>query len=211
MNSLRGSSIAFGMLCGITGVVAGIFLILQGNEPVSSVEISYIGTQYQMWENDTYFALTLIPNYRYSGIITLLVSASLIYWTVFQIHKRKTGSAGFLILSILQLLTGGGFVIDLAIITFLLSLGINRIPDRWKRIFNNQLGHILSVLWLPSLIAYSAVAIAMIFVTISGINNQNIMSIMPVLAMIMFIPILLLIFGSLARELQKSNQANIKN
>jgi hypothetical protein len=33
MNTLRVSSIAFGMLCGITGVVAGIFLILQGNEP----------------------------------------------------------------------------------------------------------------------------------------------------------------------------------
>ena len=124
----------------IIASVAGIFLILQGNEPISGVKISYIGTGYQMWEHDTYFALTLIPNYMYSGIITLLVSASLIYWTIFQIHKKKTGSTGLLILSIAQLLTGGGFVIDLAIITFLLSLGIDKDHHRWKGILENKLG-----------------------------------------------------------------------
>ena len=125
MNALRVTSIAFGILCGITGVVAGFFLILQRIEPVSGIKISYIGTEYQMWEHETYFALTLIPNFLYSGIIALVISASLIYWTIFQLHSKKTGSTGFQILSIAQMLSGGAFVIDLALITFLLSLLLN--------------------------------------------------------------------------------------
>jgi hypothetical protein len=43
----------------------------------------------------------------------------------------------------------------------------------------------------------------MLIVTISGINNQRLLSVMPILASVMFIPILLLIFGSLACETRK--------
>lgn len=204
MNALRISSIAFGMLCGITGVLAGVFLFYQGNEPVSSVKISYIGAEYQMWKHDTYSAYTLIPNYMLSGIIAVFVSASLLYWTVFQIHKKKTGSIVFLLLSIAQLLSGGGFVIDLAIITFLLSLGINKKLLRWKGSLGNKLGQFLAAMWFPSLIIYSMISIAVLFVTVYGMNSHIIMSIMPVLALIMFIPTLLLLFGSIAREIQKS-------
>lgn len=203
MNALSVSSIAFGMLCGITGVVAGILLILQGNESISGVQISYIGNEYQSWEHHTYFALTLIPNYMYSGIAAFLVSASLLYWTALQIHKKQTGSIGFLLLSIVQLLTGGGFVIDLAIITFLLSLGINKDLHRWKGIFENKMGQFLAAVWIPSLIVYSILSIAMLSVTIVGMSNQKAMSSMQILALIMFIPILLLIFGSIAFEIQK--------
>jgi hypothetical protein len=211
MNTIRVSSIAFGMLCGITGIVAGVFQIFQGNETLSGVRISYIGEGYQMWEHDTYFALTLIPNLLYSGIFSLLASASLIYWTLFHLQRKKTGSTGFLLLSIAQLLSGGGFVIDLAFITFLISLGINKDLHRWRSVFNNQFGHTLAVLWTPSLIVYSGISIAMIIVTITGINNKVILSVMPILASLMFIPILLLIFGSLASEIRKrSNNLKIQ-
>jgi hypothetical protein len=43
----------------------------------------------------------------------------------------------------------------------------------------------------------------MLTVTITGINNHSIMSVMPILAGLMFIPILLLIVGSLAFEIPK--------
>ena len=203
MNAIRVTSKAFGMLCGITGVVAGLFLILQGNEPVSGIKISYIGTEYQMWEHEAYFAITLIPNFLYSGIIALLISASLIYWTIFQLHNKKPGSTGFLILSIAQLLSGGAFVIDLATITFFLSQGIRSDSRRWRSVFKNQLGHTLATLWLPSLVAYGAISITMLIVTIAGINNQRLLSVMPILASVMFIPIVLLIMGSLACETRK--------
>ena len=204
MNALRMGSIAFGMLCGITGTVAGIFLILQGDKPISGVTISYIGTGYQMSGHETYFALTLIPNFLYSGITSLLASTSLIIWTLLQIHKKE-GSSVFLLLSIVQFLSGGGFVIDLAVITFFLSLGIDKSLHRWRRIFNNQLGQTLAALWTPSLIAYSVISIVMIVVTIAGTNNQKILSVMPILATVMFIPILLLIFGGLACETRRKS------
>jgi hypothetical protein len=202
MNALRGSSIAFGMLCSITGIVAGVFLILQGNEHVPGIKISYIGEKYQMWEDKAYFALTLIPNFLYAGIISLLVSTLLMMWTLFQIHKRM-GSLGFLVLSIAQLLSGGGFVIDLALITFLLSLGINKELHPWRRVFNNRIGHSLAILHNPFLFLYSGFSIAMIIVSIAGINSQRLLSVMPLLATLMFIPILLLIFGSIAHETRR--------
>jgi hypothetical protein len=37
MNASKASSVTFGMLCGTTGVIAGIFLILKGNESIYGV------------------------------------------------------------------------------------------------------------------------------------------------------------------------------
>ena len=207
MHAVRISSAAFGTLCGLTGIIAGAFLILQGDSSVNAVKISYIGPEYRMWEHETYVAFTLIPNYILSGLTTLIISITLVYISLFKLHKRY-GSIVFLVLSVLQLFTGGGFVIDLALITFLLSFGIRSKLKVWTRIFSNKLGKFLAVLWFPALIFYLGLSVAMLALTIAGTNKSYFMELMVVLATIMFLPIILMIFGSLAYEVKK-NPSNL--
>jgi hypothetical protein len=205
MSPIRISSAATGTLCGLTGILAGIFLILRGNEPTNILKISTIGPEYLMWEDSTYVAWTLVPNFLISGIITLIVSTALVFVSIFYINKRY-GSIVFLALSVLQLLTGGGFVIDLAVITFLLSLGINSKLKGWRKIFLNKWGKLLASLWLPGLVLYSALSVVMLSITILGVNRPDLMKLMIFLAGFMFLPVLLMIFGSLAYEIRKSSE-----
>jgi hypothetical protein len=205
MYAVRISTAAFGTLCSLTGILAGVFLIFQGNAPTNAMKISYIGTEYLMWEHDTYTAYTLIPNYLFSGIVTILASIVLLYWSIFHIHKTY-GSIGFLALSTVQLLTGGGFVIDLAVITFLLSFGINSKLIWWRDKLQNKFGYYLALFWFPAALVFSGLSVVLLAVTVAGTNSLDLMNLMAVLATVMFLPILLLIFGGLAYDVQKNTR-----
>jgi hypothetical protein len=159
MNTVRVSTTAFGLLCGLTGIIAGIFLIQQGDMTAETLKISYIGPEYSQWEHPAYLAYTLIPNYLTTGLVTLLISVTLLVWSLFLIHK-PWGSLGFLLLSVAQLLTGGGFVIDLALITFFCPYVYRKCPPFCRRfsetgpgtgwvVYGFRLfGHIPHLLWL---------------------------------------------------------------
>lgn len=132
VNTTRIVVIAFGMLCGLTGIIAGYFEILQGNVAPDGLIISVIGPEYSMWTTysiydlmETYSAITIIPNFILTGISAIIVSCLVIIWAVVFIHK-KHGVIIFLLLSIIQLLVGGAFVMDLAIITGITATRINK-------------------------------------------------------------------------------------
>lgn len=86
---------AFAMLCGITGITAGYFEILQGNVATNGLIISTIGQEYIMWTTysiydlmETYSAITIIPNFFVTGILAIIVSCLVIIWAVGFIHKK---------------------------------------------------------------------------------------------------------------------------
>ena len=197
VNAVGISVTAFGLLCGLTGMIAGIFEILQGNLPVETFKISTTGSAYSMFEHDTYLAYTLLGNYLLTGIVTIIVSLAVIIWSIFFIDW-KYGGLIFYLLSIIQLLTGGGFVIDLATITFVLSFGINSKLSWWNKIFHGTFGQFLKRLWFPGLLVYAVIALVLLMLTITGVNSNEILEIIVKLATLMFIPILLMIFGGIA-------------
>ena len=49
INATRTVVVAFAMLCGVTGLIAGYFEILQGNVAPDGLIISTIGPEYSMW------------------------------------------------------------------------------------------------------------------------------------------------------------------
>ena len=53
LQGLRLVVAAFGILCGLTGIIAGIFEVLQGNIPTNGFEISTIGSSYLMVDDFT--------------------------------------------------------------------------------------------------------------------------------------------------------------
>ena len=202
LSGIRVVVAAFGILCGLTGIIAGFFEIRQGNIEPSGFVISTIGSNYSMADDFTYFAVTIIPNLILSGILSIIISCSVIIWSVGFVH-RKNGTLILLVLSIMQMLVGGGWVIDLAIITCIIATRIDKPLNWWRSNLPTRLRIWLSKLLPYSLAVYTIVSINMLAITILGVNNVTLQKSMEILAAAMFIPILLMIFGGLAHDIQR--------
>ena len=98
----------FSVFAGIGGAVHGIGEMLQGNVAPDGLVINswaegpialYMGGEP---------AMTIIPNFLVTGILTVLVSSALIVWGA-GFSDRKHSGCVMLLLSTLMLLFGGGF------------------------------------------------------------------------------------------------------
>ena len=204
VNGTRVVVAAFGILCGLTGIIAGIFEILQGNIAPNSFVISTIGPNYVMAGDFTYAAITIIPNLLITGILAIIVSLLVIIWSVGFVHK-KNGVLILLGLSILQVLVGGAWVIDLALITCILATRIDKPLNWWRSHLPTKLQQCFVKLLPFSLVAFAIISFCMLVLTVIGVNDVNMPQPMGILAVIMFIPILLMIFGGLTHDIRRQS------
>jgi len=217
INATRISASAFGVFCGLTGIIAGYFEILQGNLVPNGFIISTIGPNYSMWDTygigdlwETYSAITIIPNFFLTGIVSILVSFLVIIWSIGFIHK-KYGVMIFLFLSGIQFLVGGSFVLDLALIAGVVATRINK-PLTWLRAhLSVNVRNVLAKLWPWSFVAYMFLVIILLGITVFGVNDASLLNILGVFAAAMFIPILLMIFGGFAYDIQRQTHLNKDN
>ncbi len=214
MKATRIVVIAFAMLCGITGIIAGYFEILQGNVAPDGLIISTIGPEHSMWTTysiyelmEPYSALTIIPNFLLTGIASIIVSCLVIIWAVGFIHK-KYGVIIFLFLSILQLLVGGAFVMDLAIITGFTATRINKPLRWWRSHLSDKMKRLFAIIWPWSLMFYIVLSIILLGITILGLNNVAFLRYLDIAATLMFIPLILMIIGGFAYDIQKHEVSN---
>ena len=195
---------SFGILCGLTGIIAGYFEVLQGNITPDGVVISTIGSSYAMFDDFTYFAITFIPNLRVTGILAIVFSCSVIIWAIRYV-ERKNGALILLGLSIAQMLVGGGWVIDLATITSILATRIGKPHEWWRKRLPVSLRLWLVRLFPVSVIAYALISISMLALTILGVNSETLIKLLEPLAAAMFLPILLMMLGGIATDIEARN------
>jgi len=214
MKATRIVVVAFAMLCGLTGIIAGYFEILQGNVAPDGLIISTIGPDHSMWTTysiyelmEPYSALTIIPNFLLTGIASIIVSCLVIIWAVGFIHK-KYGVIIFLFLSILQLLVGGAFVMDLAIITGFTATRINKPLRWWRSHLSDKMKRLFAIIWPWSLMFYIVLSIILLGITIFGLNNVAFLRYLDTAAALMFIPLILMIIGGFAYDIQKHKVSN---
>jgi hypothetical protein len=153
-----------GILLGLVGMVHGIAETLQGNTPTGGVLLGSIG------------AFTLLPTYLISGIAAIIVSCSLIVWTVGCIQK-KNGPRIFLLLSLLLFCVGGGIAqVLFMLITWGASTRINNPGTWWSNVLPEQGRKRLAQLWAALLIidyAFLLLGIGIwLFVTPPGTPHQ---------------------------------------
>lgn len=121
-----------GVLVGLAGIDQGFFEILQGNAPPNGIMIEAIGPAQRFWEHGTETALTIIPSYLVSGILSILIGILVIVWSVAFID-RKYGAGILMLLSTILFLVGGGFApIFMAIIASLTATRINKRSKFWR-------------------------------------------------------------------------------
>jgi hypothetical protein len=89
----------------------GYFETLQGHVTPSSIMISAFGPpcQPKMVWHACEPAMTVIPNFFVTGVLAIIVSLTVLLWAAAFV-QTKHGGVVLILLSILQLLVGGGFV-----------------------------------------------------------------------------------------------------
>jgi hypothetical protein len=131
----------FSIVLGIAGIEHGVGEILQRNTTPEGLFI-------ESWPNSELYeilagepAMTIIPNFLLSGILSIIVSLTLILWATGRVSTINYGK-GLIIISILLLLVGGGF--GPPIIGLILGFAGTRIDSRFPWVINNVDVKILS-------------------------------------------------------------------
>lgn len=146
----------FGVLAGLLGIEHGYFETLQGNRAPGGMYILAMGPPCQtnkMWHGCEP-AMTIIFNFFVSGVIAIIVSLIVIVWAAAFV-QRKHGGLILILLSILQLLVGGGFVpIALGIIAGVAGTRIHEPFTWWRAHLSVHARRFFAALWPWSLIAF---------------------------------------------------------
>ncbi len=173
-SAIRVMVTTIGIICGIAGIEHSFFEILQGNVAaeihlINGKPMIYaIGETNRFWQYGYEYAYTVIPNYLITGIIAMLFSVAVIICSAFFIEK-KFGWLIFLILSVMQYLTGGGAAqIGLVVVLGIIAIGINKPLKLWQKIIPVSVRKIIAKPWLILLILFSMVFIQSIITAIFG-------------------------------------------
>jgi len=140
-NSTRVYTTILGLFVGISGIVHGLYEVFQGNKATEGFYLPSIG------------AVTLIPNYLFTGIAAIVVGIFILIWSIGFI-QTKSGPGIFLVSSIVLFFVGGGVAhILIFLIAWLVSTNIRSSLSFWERIISKHLRGTFSKIWLPVLVA----------------------------------------------------------
>jgi hypothetical protein len=124
-----------GTVIGVSGAIHGVSSILKGNTPTGGMMLPSIG------------AFTIVQNYLLTGILAVGFGLALVVWTVGFIDRRS-GPAGFVILSVALFLVGGGIAeVAFILLTALLSTRIHHPLTGWRRAADSRSGRALAKVW----------------------------------------------------------------
>jgi hypothetical protein len=107
VNATRAAAAILGIASGLIGIYHGYNETLQGSAATNGIFINAIGPPCQ--GNACFPAMTLLPNFFYAGVLSIIVSLFILLKAVAFVQRKNSGywMIGF---SILQLLVGGGFL-----------------------------------------------------------------------------------------------------
>ena len=145
-----------GILAGLLGLVHGYLETRQGNAAPSGIFILAVGPPCQanrVWHS-CFPAMTIIPNFFATGVLAIIVSLIIILWAAAFVQGQYSGLF-LILLSIIQLLVGGGFISpELGIIAGVVGTRI-QVPFTWWRAqLSVHSRRLLATLWPWSLFAF---------------------------------------------------------
>lgn len=113
VRSSRAAASIIGMIAGFIGAEHGYYEILQRDKTLNGILFDATsGTSFSNLPTSQWTgwpAMTLIQNFRITGIFAILVSLAVMVWAALFV-QRKNGGLNLILLSILMLLVGGGFI-----------------------------------------------------------------------------------------------------
>jgi hypothetical protein len=204
-SAMRGVATAYGILVGLAGIEHGIFEILQGDVATDGIMIDAIGDAYRFWPGAMETALTIVPNFLWTGILAVIFGVLVVIWASIFV-QRKFGATLLLLLTIILFLVGGGFApIFLSLLAVGSATRINKPLNWWQSHLPINVRGFLAKLWPGMLIIFiivfwSAVGIQIFGLPLSADVITNIMLFFSFL-MIALMPIVVIV--GLAYDAQK--------
>ncbi|MCE1255679.1 MAG: hypothetical protein LWX83_19270 [Anaerolineae bacterium] len=156
-----------GIVLALSGLDHGFFEVLQGNTPTPGIGIQAIGPHHQMWLYGSEGAISLIPNFLWSGLASITVSLIIILWSLFFLQK-KHGATVFLLLFLTLFAVGGGFA---QIIFFLPAWAVaTRINSviYWPKFLSENFRRWLAGIWQVTLSIAAASFLIGLAIAITG-------------------------------------------
>jgi hypothetical protein len=155
-------------LVGLAGADHGIFEILQGHVRPDSFMIAAIGPEQRFWVYGEETALTIIPSFLISGILSVILGILVTIWAI-SFVDRKYGAGILMLLSIALFLVGGGFApIFMALVASMTATRIHRPLKFWRALLPDSLQKFLGKIWLGVLIVFVIVFVFSVIVAIFG-------------------------------------------
>jgi hypothetical protein len=145
-----------GVYAGLLGMAHGIFSLQQGNVPINGILFEAIGPpcQAETVYHACFPALTFLPNLFISGFLALLVGLVMVVWSAAFV-QRKWGGLVLLILSLILLAVGGGFIPAFTgIIAGVAGTRINAPLGWWRERLIDRRLQVMAGLWPWSLLVY---------------------------------------------------------
>ena len=205
----RVTASTFGTLVGLAGIDHGIFEMLQGHIPPSSIMIAAIGPEQRFWLYGEETALTIIPSFLVSGILSIIFGIVVMVWAVFFIDK-KYGAGILMLLSLALFLVGGGFApIFMSLVASLTASRIDKPLKFWRAVLPVSLRKILGRIWKWVLIAFVIIFVFSVVVVIFGwpmtffFDDETAFRYLNILSFVMMGIMLLAVLSSFAYDLQQ--------
>jgi hypothetical protein len=130
--------------------------------------IAAIGPEQRFWIYGEETALTIIPSFLISGILSVLLGLLVIAWAIQWIDSRY-GAGMLMILSIALFLVGGGFApIFMALIASLTASRIRKPLTFWQKVLPDGLRGFLGKIWLVVLVAFILLFTLSVLIAIFG-------------------------------------------
>lgn len=207
-NAARAVASTYGILVGLASIEHGVFEILQGDTPTGGIIIDAIGDDIRFWEGGMETALTIIPNFLWTGILAVSFGIIVCVWALFFV-QRKYGATILLILTLTVFLVGGGFApIFLSLLAVGIATRINKPLNWWRERLPGR--ESLARLWPSLLIIFVIVFWSAVGIQIFGLplDVATITGIMVIfsLAMVILMPIVVIV--GLAYDAQKMLDAS---
>ncbi|MFW9779532.1 MAG: hypothetical protein ACFFE8_11810 [Candidatus Heimdallarchaeota archaeon] len=144
-----------GVLVGVAGIEHGILEAFQGNVTPDDVWIDAIGPGQRFWEYATETAITVIPNYFWTGLLAIAFGILVTIWAAWFID-RKYGARVLFLLSLVLWLVGGGYgPIFFTILATIAATRINKPLRWWDTHLTGRVNRFLIKLWpwiVPALV-----------------------------------------------------------
>jgi len=209
MNSAtRVATATIGVYAGLLGVVHGCFELLQGDVVPSGIGINAIGVPCQgdaVW-HACLPAMTIVPNLIATGVLAIIVSLIVLVWAAAFV-QRKNGGLILILLSILMLLVGAGFIPPYAgIIAGVVGGKINAPLPIWRARLSGRVLSLLAKLWPWTLIVFVVWSIGGWF--LGYYFNQTMMNLSFILFFFCNLGLpLLTVFTGLVRDIHNHDHA----
>jgi hypothetical protein len=153
-SATRIAASVLGVYAGLLGMEHGVFETLQGKVAPRGIMINAIGAPCQadtVW-HACYPVLTIVPNLLVTGIFAIIAGLVVLIWASAFV-ERKHGGLVLILLSIMMLPVGGGFVAPfIGIVAGVAGTRINAPLTWWRTHLPSSLLRVLAGLWPWALI-----------------------------------------------------------